>query len=124
MGLPDALTRLGGKLVGTLGNRLELASIELGEAREHLVVTVIASVVATLLLGGTVAALSAWVAVALWPTLGHAVLGWLALVYGLAGASMLLWLRARARRQPRFLADTVAELTKDAASLRGVPRER
>ena len=74
-GLFEALTRLGGSVFGMLENRLELASIELGEAGGRLVMTIVASFAAVLLFGGAVAALSAWVALALWPTLGHAVLG-------------------------------------------------
>ena len=102
-----------------LQNRLELASLELGEAGSRLVLTVIASFAALLLLGGAVAALSAWLAVALWGTLGHAVLGWLALAYFAAGAGLLWWLRGRLRNSPPLLADTLAELRVDAALLRG-----
>ena len=123
-GLLDALSRLGGSLFGMLQNRLELASIELGEARGRLVFTIVASFAAVLLLGGAVVALSAWVAVALWGTLGHAVLGWLALAYGLAGAGLLWWLRARLRSDPPMLADTLAELRADAAFMRREPAPR
>lgn len=118
-GLLDALGRIGGDLFGMLQNRLELASIELGEAGARLVLTIVASFAAVLMLGGAVAALSAWLAVALWPTLGHAVLGWLALAYFVAGAGLLWWLRARLRNSPPLLADTLAELRVDAALLRG-----
>jgi uncharacterized membrane protein YqjE len=118
-GLLDALARFGGSMFGMLQNRLELASVELGEAGSRLVLTIIASFAALLLLGGAVAALSAWVAVALWSTLGHAVLGWLALAYFGAGAGLLWWLRARLRNSPPLLADTLAELRVDAALLRG-----
>ncbi|MEQ1685913.1 MAG: phage holin family protein [Burkholderiaceae bacterium] len=118
-GLPDALARFGGSVFGMLQNRLELASLELGEAGGRLVLTIIASFAALLLLGGAVAALSAWLAVALWSTLGHAVLGWLALAYFAAGAGLLWWLRARLRNSPALLADTLAELRVDAALLRG-----
>ena len=118
-GLLDALARFGGSVFGMLQNRLELASLELGEAGSRLVLTVIASFAALLLLGGAVAALSAWLAVALWSTLGHAVLGWLALAYFAAGAGLLWWLRGRLRNSPPLLADTLAELRVDAALLRG-----
>ncbi len=122
-GLLDALTRLGGNLVGALRNRLELASIELGEASARLVATVIVSVGAVLLLGGAVGMLTAWVAAALWSTLGAAVLAWLALAYALAGGGLLWWLQHRLRSAPPLLADTLAELQRDASALRG-GRER
>ncbi|HEY8706673.1 MAG TPA: phage holin family protein [Burkholderiaceae bacterium] len=124
-GLLDALTRLGASVVGTLRSRLELASLELGDAGRRLVVAIVACVAAVLLLGGAIAVLTAWVAVALWGTLGHAVLGWIALAYALAGAAILGWLRAHWRRAPPLLADTLAELRNDAALARGetAPRE-
>lgn len=124
-GLLDALTRLSASVVGTLRSRLELASLELGDAGRRLVVAIVACVAAALLLGGAVAVLTAWVAVALWGTLGHAVLGWIALAYALAGVALLSWLRAYWRCAPPLLADTLAELRHDAALARGeaAPRE-
>jgi uncharacterized membrane protein YqjE len=116
-GLLDALGRLGGRLFDTLQNRLELVSIELGEARERLLLTIIASFAAVLLFGGALVALSAWVVVTLWPALGAAVLVWLALAYAMAGAGVLWWRRARGDAPP--LADTLAELRNDAAFMRG-----
>ena len=121
-GLLEAVARVGGSLVGLLHNRLELASIEVAEARERLVLTIIASFAAVLLFGGAVVALSAWVAVALWPSLGPAVLAWIALVYGVAGAGTLLWLRSKLHNDPPLLGDTLAELRTDAATLRGEVR--
>lgn len=118
-GLLDAVGRVGSSLFGMLRNRLELASIELSEARGRLVVTLVASIAGALLLGGAVVALTAWLAVALWPSLGHAVLGWIALAYGLGGVGLLLWLREKLRAAPPLLADTLAELQKDALMMRG-----
>ena len=118
-GLLDAVARVGSSLIGMLHSRLELATLELGEARERLLLTLVASLAAVLLLAGAVVALTAWLAAALWPTLGHAVLGWIALAYGAAGIGLLWWLRARLRAAPPLLADTLAELQKDALMMRG-----
>jgi len=115
-GLIDALRRLGAGLFGTVRHRLELASLEVGEAGERLVFTLVASIAA---LGGAIVALSAWLAFALWPVLGHAVLGWIALGYVLAGIGLLWWLRARMLAYPPLMADTLAELHKDAEFMRG-----
>jgi len=120
-GLLDAVLRVVGSVFGMLQNRLELASIEIAEAREQLAFTIVASFAAVLLLGGAVVALSAWIAVALWPTLGQAVLVWIALAYGLAGGGLLMWLRAKLRSDPPLLAETLAELRTDAALMRGEP---
>jgi len=118
-GLIEALRRLGSNLFGTVRYRLELASIEAGEAGGRLVFTLVASIAALGLLGGAVFALSAWLAFALWPVLGHAVLGWIALAYALAGGGLLWWLRARMRTYPPLMAETLAELHNDAAFMRG-----
>ncbi len=124
-GLLDTLARAGGSVFAMLQNRLELASLELGEAGARLVATIVASFAAVLLLGGAIAALSAWVVVALWATLGHAVLGWLALAYSLAGLGVLWWLRTHLRAAPPLLADTLAELRADSAFMRSAaPAQR
>lgn len=123
LGLFEALRRLGSKLFDTAQNRVELASIELAEARERLVFTIVASVVIALLFGGVGLALSAWVAAALWPTLGPAVLAWIALAYGVAGVALVLWLRARLRNDPPILGSTLAELRQDVALMRSPGRE-
>jgi len=117
--LIDALRRVGASLFATLQHRLELASLEIGEAGRRLVFTLVASIAALGLFGGAIVALSAWVAFALWPTLGHAVLGWIALAYALAGAGLMWWLRARLRAYPPLMADTLAELHNDAVFMRG-----
>jgi uncharacterized membrane protein YqjE len=122
--LLDSLSRLAGHLFGMAQSRLELASLELSEARSRLMLIMVASFAAVLLFWGAVAALSAWVAVALWPTLGHAVLGWIALAYALVGGAVVWWLRAKLRNDPPMLADTLAELRSDAAFMRGDPSDR
>ena len=118
-GLLDAVARVAGSVVALLHNRLELAGLEVGEAFERVVFTLIASFAAVLLFGGALVALSAWLAVALWATLGHAVLGWIALGYGVAGLALVGWLRARLRADPPLLSHSLAELRTDAALLRG-----
>jgi uncharacterized membrane protein YqjE len=115
----DAVRSVGASLFATLQHRLELASLEIGEAGGQLVFTLVASIAALGLFGGAVVALSAWVAFAFWPTLGHAVLGWIALAYALAGAGLLWWLRARLRSYPPLMADTLAELHNDTVFMRG-----
>lgn len=118
-GLLEAASRFGGSLIGLLRNRLELAILELAQTRDLLVFALVAGVTAFLLLCGTLLALTAWLAAALWPLLGAAVLGWIALAYGLAAAVLLLTLRSRLRASPPLLGDTLAELRNDASALRG-----
>ena len=118
-GLLEAVARVGSSVLGLLNNRLELASIELAEARDRLVFAIIASFAAVLLFGGAVVALTAWVAVALWATLGAVVLVWIAAFYALAGGAVLWWMRLRLHAATPLLGDTLSELRTDAATLRG-----
>jgi uncharacterized membrane protein YqjE len=124
-GLLDAGLRVVGNVFAMLQNRIELASLELGEAGDRLVTAIIASFAVVLLVFGALAALSAWVAAALWDSVGLAVLGWLALAYGAAAAVLIVWLRAQLRDAPTPLAETLAELAKDVAAIRGetAPRD-
>ncbi|HEY4066438.1 MAG TPA: phage holin family protein [Burkholderiaceae bacterium] len=112
--LIDALWRVVASVLATIEHRIELASLEIGEAGSRLVLTLVASLAALGMLCAALFALSAWLAYALWPTLGGAVFGWIALGYLLIGGGLLLWLRAHLRAAPQLLADTLAELRNDA----------
>ncbi len=114
----DALRRLAGTVLSMAQSRLELASLELAEARDRLVVTLALAVGAALFGCATLVALSAWFVLALWERTGPGILGWLAAVYALAAALLLAWLRNRLRSEAPLLADTVAELRRDATALR------
>ncbi|MGE5115255.1 MAG: phage holin family protein [Betaproteobacteria bacterium] len=118
-GLLYALQRLAGTSVALLRSRLELASLEVGEAQERFVLTLVAGIAAGLLFVAALTALSAWAALAAWDRLGPSVLGLLALVYAVLGIAVLVWLRARLRSAPPLLADTLDELRQDAQRLRG-----
>lgn len=123
-GLLDALRQLSGTALGMAQSRLELASLELGEARDRLLTTLVAAFVAALLSAGAVLALCAWLLVMLWDRFGYGMLAVLALACLAAAVLLLLWLRARLRAEPALLADTLRELQHDARALRGEPRER
>jgi uncharacterized membrane protein YqjE len=88
-GLFESLRRLSGTAVGMLHSRLSLASLELGAAGERVLVSLLMAVAAALLAGAAVVALSVWLAFALWDRTG-----------------------------PPLLADTLAELQRDAQLLR------
>jgi len=118
-GLGQALRSLSATVLTLLHSRLELVSLEAGEAGGRLLRLVVAALAAALLFGGAVAAISAWLAVALWPVMGHAVLGCLALIYALAGLAVVWWLREQTLTGPPLLEQTLAELRADAKLLRG-----
>lgn len=123
-GLFEALRGLSATALGMLQSRLELASLEVEEARDRLVFTLILALAAALLIGAAVAALSVWLAFAVWDRTGPGILALLALAYVAAAVVVLLWLRARLRREPALFADTLTELRHDARVLRGesIPR--
>jgi len=118
-GLLDALQRLAGTLLALLAGRLELARYEADLALERLAVSLFAALGAALLFALALAALSAWLALALWSRFGPGVLGLLALAYAVAAALLVRWLRARLAHAPPLFADTLAELQRDAQRLRG-----
>ena len=118
-GLGSALRRLGATGLTLLHSRLELASLEASEAGARLLRLLVAALAAVLLFGGAVAALSAWFAVALWSTMGPAVLACLALAYASGGLCVAWWLRAQALAAPPLLEQSLAELRADATLLRG-----
>ena len=117
-GLFDAVRRLAGSALAMAQSRLELAGIELGEARDRLITTLMLAVAAALLGCAALVALSAWLVLALWDRTGPGILGGLAAAYAVAAVLLLAWLRSRARSDPPLLADTLAELRQDARALR------
>lgn len=123
-GLGQSLRQLGGTVVSMVHSRLELASLEASDAVSRLSRLFVAGAAAVLLFGGAVVALSAWFAVAMWPILGHAVLGCLALAYAFGGMAVVWWVRVGILSQPALLAQTLAELKADAFHLRGAERDQ
>lgn len=116
-GLFASATALARNAIGLLISRVELASVELGEARGQLL---------KLLLVGALAIVSAWFAVAgwsvlivmlAWPTMGWTIIALLALAFSVAA----LWLFKRAQAMLRddklSLPATMAELRNDRDAL-------
>ena len=117
-GLFESLRRLSGTALGMLHSRLSLASLELGAAGERVLVSLLMAVAAALLAGAAVFALSVWLAFVVWDRTGPAVIAMIALAYAVAAAALLWRLRSRVRTTPPLLADTLAELRRDAQLLR------
>jgi len=117
-GLGESLRRLVAAALGGLQSRLALAGLELEEARERLVVTLLLAFGAALAAAGAVVALSVWLVLVFWDRTGPALVGLFGLAYALLCAVLVWRLQARARTAPTLLADTLAELRRDAESLR------
>lgn len=117
-GLGDSLRRLAASVLGGLQSRLALAGLELEEARERLIGTLLLAFGAVLAAGVTLLAASVWVVLLFWDRTGPAIVGGLALGYALLCAFLAWRLVARLRRAPALLGDTLAELRRDADALR------
>lgn len=117
-GLFDALRRVAGTAIAMLQSRIELASLELGEAGRRVFTTVLVAFFAVLLLLSAVVLASVWLVMSLWPVLGAASLGLFALVYAVVGGLLLLWVQRRFDAEPPLLEATLTELRSDAALLR------
>src|SRR5437763_2731820 len=121
--LSEAAANVGARALGLLQTRVELASVELAEARVRLVHSL-------LLVGAALGcAMLALIVVTLgiiawsWDTNRFTAITVLALVY--AGAAALLWQRftALGREGPAVFSATLAALRADVAQLRGQVRD-
>jgi uncharacterized membrane protein YqjE len=117
-GLFDALRRVAGTAVSMLQSRIELASLELGEAGRRVFTTVLVAFFAVLLLLSAVVLASVWLVMLLWPVLGATSLGLFALAYAVSGVLMLRWVQRRFDAEPPLLEATLNELRSDASLLR------
>jgi uncharacterized membrane protein YqjE len=122
-GMPvgSTLRRLSDAALRLFATRIELASVELGQAQRSLLRWFALALGAGLLLLLAAIAATAAIVIALWD-----VLGWLGLaIFAIAYAVGALALVARVRREldasPGVLAATVAELKEDLAQLQRPP---
>lgn len=115
----DAVRRAAGTALAMFQSRLELASMEFGEAGQRLFVSAMVAIFGVLLSAAAVVMASVWLVLLMWPAYGPSALAMFAGLYLLIGLGLLGWVRGRLRRQAPLLASTVAELRRDAALLRG-----
>lgn len=119
MAIADTARRLGGTLVAMLHTRLELASVELQEEAQRLLGYLVWALLSLFLLGVAVVMVALFVVVLFWDSYRLEAIGGMALLFGAAAAVIGLKVKASIAGKPRLLADTVAELRKDAMMLRG-----
>jgi len=121
--LSESASRLGAHAVGLVGTRVELAGVELAEARERLVASLL--LVAAAFGCGLIALMVATFGVIawFWDTSRITAIVVIALVY--VAAAALLWQRYHALRlsAPPIFAATVDALRRDVDALRGAPRD-
>jgi uncharacterized membrane protein YqjE len=120
-GLSDSISRLGGTVVAMLRTRLELATVEFEEEREHateLLVLVLACVLLALF---ALVFASVFVIAWYWDTYRMWSIGGVTLFYMTLAAGTFMRLQRRRREKPAPFAATLAELGNDVASLRREP---
>ena len=108
-------------LVGDMAEtRLSLAAIELEEHRLHVSRQFVGLAWSLFLAGIATLLAGVWVVMACPPEWRTTVVGAMALAFGLAALVMGRVVHARGERQPPPLHDTLAELRRDLALLRGL----
>lgn len=122
VGLAAALRNIAATLHSMLITRVELASAELAQARDHLVGSLALLVMAAMFLFLALVAASLLVAVIFWDSHRIEAVAGLTLVYGLIGAVLGLSARRRLKTMPGMLEATVEECRRDAEALRPTPR--
>jgi uncharacterized membrane protein YqjE len=116
-GVAAALSGIAATLVALLRTRLELATVEFEEEREHVKVMLALIVVATVFACFALVALSVLVVVSLWDRYPLAALFGVAIVYALIAGGALLALKQRLQAHGRPFAATLSELERDAETL-------
>ena len=116
-GILSALRTLGGGLVCSLKNRVELVSLELQEEKFRLIQTFIW--ISAVMFASTLALVFANLTLVFrfWDHARLAVLGGLAVFYTGSAIAIVILFRRYLTRQPRPFAATIEELTQDLARL-------
>ena len=112
-GLFHSLRRLGRTALEAARVRIELVASEVEEQGLRVSQLLVLAVAAGFCLALAIVLLIAFIVVLFWDTYRLAALGLFALFFAVAGMSLLIAIKSRARSRPRFLAATLAELEKD-----------
>ncbi len=120
-GLFDSAGRLLSTLLAVVQTRLELVSVDVSEAQQHLLRLILASVAALFAVLIAVVLATLVLVMAYWDSQRLLVLGLLSLVYFGLGSGIALLAVREARRLPRAFASSIAELAKDRQQLRPPP---
>lgn len=116
-GLGAALSGISATLVALLRTRLELATVEFEEEREHIKTLLALTVVATVFSCFALVAFSVLVVVFLWDRYPIAAVLGVTMAYVLIAAGAMLALKQRMQAHGRPFAATLSELERDSQSL-------
>ena len=118
-GLMGSVRRLTGTLIAIVSTRLELLVNELQEERLRLTQMFLLALIALFLLGTGLILLNAFIVVVFWDSHRLLALGLLCVVYLVAGAAVVMSLRAKAQVGSKLFSASLAEFDKDRQALRG-----
>lgn len=121
-GLFDSLRRMLATLIALVQTRLELATVELEEQLAHAASVLLWSITAVFFGSLTVLLLALTIVIAFWDQHRLLAAGLVTAAFAATAAVAVLVVRHRVRTRPRFLASTVDELARDAATLEGEAR--
>ncbi|SDH55455.1 MULTISPECIES: phage holin family protein [unclassified Duganella] len=99
--------------IGLLLNRLELAALELAQARNHLLQLVVVFALAVLLGGFALIYASVTIVYLAWAAIGWVILPIITVVFLLLAVALILYARAMLRSGKLSLPATMAELKSD-----------
>ena len=116
-GLRGALAQLGAALLGVARTRLELVTLEVGEARARATEQLVLILVAGLFFAFALLAASALVVVVFWDTHPIAALSGVMIAYLVLGLIALWRLSAKRQSGSRPFAGTLAQIERDRAWL-------
>jgi len=119
VGPVQALRRVSARSLTLLLSRVELATVELAQARDLLVRWQLFALACSALFQLAAAAATVALAALLWERLGPITLIAAALVYASIGLALLARLQREVAQAPPLLAATLAELAKDRDALFG-----
>jgi uncharacterized membrane protein YqjE len=119
MSILAAAGRIAATLVAMVGTRLELAAVEFQEDARRLLGYLAWSLLAVFLAAGAVMLLALFVILLFWDSYRLQAVAGMAVLFGLAGAVILMKVRAGLNAQAPLFSATLAELRNDIAYLRG-----
>ncbi|MCE0498336.1 MAG: phage holin family protein [Methylacidiphilales bacterium] len=119
-GLFSNLRSFWGVLVAILYTRLDLATTELEESGTHAVRLIVVTLAAVLVIVMTFFFLFFFLIVVFWKE-ADVILGIVTIICVLSSTALVLVARHLILERPKFLAQTLAELRRDAESLRPTP---
>ncbi len=117
-GISDSLFRLGGTVLALLRTRLELATVEFEEEREHATEMLVLLLSAVLLALFALVFASVFVIAYFWDAYRLWAIAGVTLFYVALAIITIMRLKQRSRDKPPAFAATLAELGQDVSSLR------